>query len=536
MKTAILVLFVLAGAILCATDYEWDTAWNVGSEGGNDIAYQSIADDAGNIYVTGTYTGTAQFGTQTLAPFSTSLTETDIFLAKYDSSGFCQWAIRCGSNWWDHAFGLTVDSMGNIIIAGTVSGYGPSPSNPAQYFGSYATWLGYGYNAFAAKFSPMGEFIWLCTAGPGNDARFPVVVNSIAADAYGELYATGYYYGSVAFGSTTLTAEGSSYGAFVAKISSSGGWMWATEMDLPGNDSGTSICVDATGVYVCGSTNGAGTHNGAPVPSYGYTDMFIGKLSVDGYWQWTRFYGSTGYDSAQHICTDGAGFGYVSGNLEQNISFGSFSLAPPATYLLQNGWVLGLDPDGNPLWGRVFSSSVINAAGGIDVLAGQVFVNGVFNTSTTLAPLPPVTGAGLFFARLATDGTPLALESVAHASPSVPKGLDASAVGIIHCGSFAGSLAFGSPPLSSHGGNDAYVAIQAAMSPEIIVTIAQLGSELLAVEWEPVPDVLFYRVYSAPTPDGPWTGAADIAAGTTVYHINTPSEAQLFLKVTAFMP
>lgn len=77
---------------------------------GNGIA----VDASGNVYVTGSYNGTATFGTTT----KTSAGGEDIFVAKYNSSGVLQWVQSAGGTSEDWGNGIAVDGSGNVYVTG----------------------------------------------------------------------------------------------------------------------------------------------------------------------------------------------------------------------------------------------------------------------------------------------------------------------------------------------------------------------------------------------------------------------------------
>ena len=93
-------------------------AW-VRRAGGNNAIYgdggESIAIDAArNVYVTGFFSGTANFGTTNLP--TTGLD--DIFVAKYTPAGILQWARKIGGANLDVGYAIAVDPATNICVTG----------------------------------------------------------------------------------------------------------------------------------------------------------------------------------------------------------------------------------------------------------------------------------------------------------------------------------------------------------------------------------------------------------------------------------
>jgi hypothetical protein len=79
-----------------------------------DTATGITTDSSGNVYVTG-YTDGGLDG-------SAHAGQTDIFVAKYNSSGVKQWTRQLGTSSYDSGHGITTDSSGNIYVTGTTSG------------------------------------------------------------------------------------------------------------------------------------------------------------------------------------------------------------------------------------------------------------------------------------------------------------------------------------------------------------------------------------------------------------------------------
>lgn len=78
-----------------------------------DEAYAVAVDSTGNVYVAGAFTGTVTFGTAT----KTAVGESDIFLVKYNASGALQSVRTWGGSGFDVPYALSIDSLGNVIMA-----------------------------------------------------------------------------------------------------------------------------------------------------------------------------------------------------------------------------------------------------------------------------------------------------------------------------------------------------------------------------------------------------------------------------------
>ena len=105
-------------------------AFNVGSSTDIDEGSGVGVDGAGNVLVTGEFTGTADFDP---GPGVTNLTSNgggDLFLAKYDTLGNLVFAFNVGSSNFDEGFGVAVDGAGNVLVTGLFGGtadFDPGP-------------------------------------------------------------------------------------------------------------------------------------------------------------------------------------------------------------------------------------------------------------------------------------------------------------------------------------------------------------------------------------------------------------------------
>ncbi|MCK9609906.1 MAG: SBBP repeat-containing protein [Candidatus Cloacimonas sp.] len=222
-----------------------------------------IAIDAnGNSYVTGNFAESATFGTTTL----TSSGDYDIFVAKMDINGNWLWAKQAGGTSDDYCSSITVDDNGNSYVTGGFI--------DIATFGTTTLTSNGDIDIFVAKMDSNGNWLWAMQAGGTNF----VVGNSIAVDDNGNSYVTGYFWGSATFGTTTMTSSGNS-DIFVAKLDSNGNWLWVKQAGGTSFDCGNSIAVDANGnSYVTGYFTESATFGATTLTGSGYKDIFVAKL------------------------------------------------------------------------------------------------------------------------------------------------------------------------------------------------------------------------------------------------------------------
>ena len=270
------------------------TEWAAKIGGLSDDVGRAIAVDAsGSVLVTGGFSGTSSFVNQAGSTFSTvdSAGLEDIFIAKYDSTGAVQWAMRAGGGMLDRGSGVAVDASGNIFVTGYFGG--------TANFGASHTITAAGFrDVFIAKIQSAGVVEWslgggcddrtvtmcdflacnsnlgscdcsnaqpgTCCTGCGSTNRCSAeVVNSsrsqtilcrtvgagIAVDTSGDAFVTGTFEGVLSIGNRSVVTRGAD-DVYVLKVSE-GRVVWATSM---GSDSGDDRTPDrAAGVAVGGS-------------------------------------------------------------------------------------------------------------------------------------------------------------------------------------------------------------------------------------------------------------------------------------------
>jgi hypothetical protein len=131
--------------------------------------------------------------------------------------------------------------------------------------------------------------------------------SSVATDANGNVYVTGFTFGGL--DDNTLTGT---YDFFVTKYNSSGVKQYTRQMGVAGQfTSGYSVATDASGnVYVAGDTRGGLDGNTLT----GTQDFFVTKYDSSGVKQYTRQMGVAGQDTSGYfVATDANGTVYVAG-------------------------------------------------------------------------------------------------------------------------------------------------------------------------------------------------------------------------------
>ncbi|MBW6514298.1 MAG: T9SS type A sorting domain-containing protein, partial [Candidatus Syntrophosphaera sp.] len=185
-------------------DGNWIWAVSAGGSG-SDWGSGICADPDGNCYVTGAFGSAATFG-----PFSlVSQGAWDCFAVKLGFDGEWIWARRAGGANSDYGVGISTNGNGYIHVTGRFQGTAGFGASTLESAGNF--------DAFAAKISAAGNWIWAVRGGgTGNDLG-----QGSGVDNAGNSYFTGYYEETGIFGPHPLVSMGSS-DVFVAKLSVGG--------------------------------------------------------------------------------------------------------------------------------------------------------------------------------------------------------------------------------------------------------------------------------------------------------------------------
>jgi len=262
---SLLVLFFALPLFAQSVDTAWVRLYN-GLANNYDAASAIAVDGSGNVYVTGTS--------------HASETALDYTTIKYGSNGDTAWVRRYDGplSSYDQASAIVVDDSGNVYVTG----------------GSWGTVTTTDYATI--KYYPNGDTAWVRRYnGTGNSAD---EARALAVDDSGNVYVTGYSYGSGTFNDyATIKYYPNGNTAWVRRYNGSGNL----------NDEAYAIDVDSSGnVYVTGRSFGSGT-------SYDYATL---KYYASGDTAWVRRYNGPGNsgDEARAIAVDGSGNVCVTGN------------------------------------------------------------------------------------------------------------------------------------------------------------------------------------------------------------------------------
>lgn len=184
-----------------------------GGGAGNDIVTTGgiLVNDAGNIYVAGTFTGTASVGT--LSQFLASHGDADVFVTSYDPSG--NWnnlQFSFGGSGTDGVSAFAMDDAGNFYLGGTFQDavdFDPgSGTHVVNALGSDGAG-----DAYVVSLSPAGDMRWIdpLSAVISGSSNYSIT-GGIALTSAGDLWAVGRFFGSMDFDPGTSAVQRISVG------------------------------------------------------------------------------------------------------------------------------------------------------------------------------------------------------------------------------------------------------------------------------------------------------------------------------------
>ncbi len=348
--------------ILCQAQ---STSWvnTILSEGYDDCR-DMCTDSSGNVYVTGQIEYTADFGRLSLS----SAGGHDIFVAKYDSSGYLLWAKRAGGPSGDVGYGVSYDHEGNVFVVGEFE-------ETASFSGIEVEVVGDGNNMFIAKYNSSGTIQWVRTIGTNAGSTKGYAA---ACDAQGNVYGLGTTHSrAILDGSRLFSTRGSSDIIFI-KFDTNGDFEWCKQIGGSDSDKGYGLAASDGYVYVTGTFEGSCQFSSSvTLNSNGAYDFFLAKYSESGSLQWAKKGGGSGDDTGWDVAVNNNGEIVCTGDFRSSATFSSNSISSNGNLDM---FVTAYDDGGSNLWIRNGGSSGIDIGRNITTdRKSNIYVGGSFS-------------------------------------------------------------------------------------------------------------------------------------------------------------
>ena len=425
----------------CKGGFLW--AKRFGAGGKQTYGQGVAADSSGNVVVVGNFAGTVDFAGSSLS----SVGGSDVFVVKLDPSGSLVWNKRFGGPTSQHATGVAVvNGAGDVFVLGTFSGTVDFGGGPFIASGPQ--------DIFVMKLDSTGAHVWSKHFGYPSGLQ---VAAGVAADSAGNVFITGTFSGPVDFGGGSIVAGGN--GIFLAKFDAVGNHAWSKPFGGGLADVGASVAADQNGnVIVTGTFWGTADFGGVPITSAGKSDLFIAKFGGIGSHQWSKGFGSPGYDDGSSVAVDNDGNVLVAGSFSGTADFGGGPLISAGG---QDIILAKFGAAGNHVWSRRYGDDLDQTGTGVAVDGdGNVLVTGALAGAVNFGGGPHASAGGsdVFLAKL----DPLAAHQWSQrfgnasnqAGVSVCAGLGGN---VIATGYFAGTSDFGGGSMTAAGVADGFV-------------------------------------------------------------------------------
>ena len=341
----------LSDIFITKTSPNGQILWAIKAGGTSDDRAHSIAvDAAGNVYVTGHYQGTADFGGVSL----TSNGLKDVFVAKYNTSGILLWVKSAGGIGEDFGSGIAVDGMGNVAVTGEFK-------NTAT-FGAYTFTAG-GTDPFVCKYNSTGNLLWAKSGSGVDNARGL----DVACDAVGNVYATGQFSNDITF--DNLTSNNLSNAIYTVKFSTTGTEEWFRKAGGGTTNIAYSITTDANAnVYITGDFTGNMIFfpNSPLTNSYTYK-IFLAKYSPAGVLQWAKSDASANEASSRSVTVGSGGEVYIGGWFKCKFSEYADEYGQGTFHSIgfKDCFITKYDVSGNWQWARNFGGNSNDYVNGV---------------------------------------------------------------------------------------------------------------------------------------------------------------------------
>lgn len=370
--------------------------WAARVAGAADELGQSVGfDTAGNLYAVGYYASASVAVTGTSTTYANPA-QVSSLLVKYTSSGAWQAALRLTSTNSLFANALTIDSSNNLYLFGDFSG-------TATLGASSITSAG-GQDAFMTRLTTALAYSWSTRMGGAND-DFAPSGRALAVDASGNAYLTGRSYSlSMGFGTSSLSLINPTYNGevYLASLNSAGVFRWVQRAGGDSQDRGEAIALDGKGnLYTTGDFSGVAAFGSTVLASAGGSDAYVAKLTTAGAWVSAVRAGGTADDGGTGVASDVTGNLYVSG-LYTSPSAGFSTLALPnagfSAGFLGRGLADLTVSTASQTSGGIYNNVTVTGAGST-TLSSFLVANGaltVQNGGTLDQNCQPITGAGSF--------------------------------------------------------------------------------------------------------------------------------------------
>lgn len=217
----------LCFALISLNSFSQNAPWLIGVGGPEmEQPFSIVVDTSKNVYTAGTFGGTMDFDS---GPGTTNLSTTGIidgYIMKLDPNGNLLWAKNFNADNIVFISSLSLDSLNNIYVAGSVTGNADLDPGIGTF-----TVNASGQSVFVVKLNSAGNFIWAKVIDD-------ISIRNMFSDHSGNTYLTGSFTGTRDFdpSPTSFTLSASARNSYFLKLSASGNLVWVKKQGGNGSN------------------------------------------------------------------------------------------------------------------------------------------------------------------------------------------------------------------------------------------------------------------------------------------------------------
>jgi hypothetical protein len=293
-----------------------------GNTGYSESCSAIALDAAGNIYSAGRFSNTVDFDPGAGTSNVTSAGSEDGYIQKLDANGNFVWVKQIGGLMTDEIYTMKIDASGNMYLGGSFQltvDFDPGAGTTNQTAAGT-------YDAFILKLDASGNFLWAKQQGGSNRTAADRLMLDAAGNMYISYTFSGTADFDPGVSAYSLTFMGGYHDAAIVKLDANGNFIWARALAGSEEEAVSSMQLDnsgnvyATG-YFYGTTDfdpGAATHN---LTAVGTCDIFLQSWDANGNFNWVKQYGTASDDQGRTVMVDGSGKLYLAGHFTNTTDF-----------------------------------------------------------------------------------------------------------------------------------------------------------------------------------------------------------------------
>src|SRR6185436_2531562 len=243
-----------ADALVASLDKDGEVTWALalGGPGADEARTVAILPE-GDLFIVGSFSGTADFDPGPNRTELTSAGATDVFVLRLTPKGELVWARRLGGPQIDTGVDVAVDTRG-VYVAGSFQG--TLEAGPSHLASAGKT------DGFVAKLDLAGAPQWAQRIGgpQEDDAR------SVAVETGGEIWVAGSFEEKATVGpegGAALESAGKTDGV-LARLGQDGGVLWSARIGGKGEDAANAVAVGPGGAWITGHFSGTADFDPGP--------------------------------------------------------------------------------------------------------------------------------------------------------------------------------------------------------------------------------------------------------------------------------